>query len=88
MKEEIIMETTKDKLISKLLDYASHAISLSSIADYLEIEDDSILCDILSDFQRDWNGLECDADGFNTDQEMIADKLLNEVADEIIELLN
>jgi len=75
----------KNEITALLIDYCSNSIPALTIVEKLnasEIHEENI-CQILGDFQRDWNALECDPEGFTKAQEKEADDLLDDVVQDL-----
>ena len=70
-----------------LVNYSSNSISIDSIVESIGAKDVDAVSDILSQFQRDWDAVECDSEGANSEQDAELDRIFSYYADKILDLI-
>ena len=79
--------TTTTKLCDTLVHYASNSISTDSFVELIGAKDFDAVSDVLSQFRRDWDAVECDSEGTNSEQDVQLDRILENYSDKIIDLI-
>ena len=70
------LEKTKTELNGLLVDYACNSIGTSGICEFLNTDKFNEVSDVLGQFQREWDGAECDSEGATSEQEAYMDSIL------------
>jgi hypothetical protein len=83
------IEITEEEMKALLLDYCSNTISATTIIDKLNASeyDEGFIYETLGEFQRNWDALECDPEGFSKEQEKEADDLLADVTKDLARIV-
>lgn len=76
----------KGQVFDLLAHYAMNSINSSDVAEFLKIEDDNSVSEVLGEFQRDWDDAECDSEGPTSEQEKALDNIQDYFADKLIRL--
>lgn len=79
-------QLSHNEVCDMLTHYAANAISSSDIAEKLNKENDVEVATILGQFQREWDAVECDAEGCTAEQDKELDSILDDYAAQLLAL--